>query len=140
MVPRSSYGENAVHSECGLGSTFLGGGLSGFLVWTPLLSRAEVHILSAEERIVPLEEVSQGYHYGVMPGVKLEPRYFYLLDGNTERPDPASKFHPEGVHWSSQIINPHFVWEELHRSGIYPPPRHRPKVNLSVLVKEALCL
>ncbi len=104
--------------KCGLGATYLGGGLGGFLVWAPLINQVEVHILSPEERIVPLEKVSRGYHYGVVQGVKPGTRYFYRLDGNTERPDPASKFQPEGVHGPSQVIDPHFVWEELHWSGI----------------------
>jgi len=107
-----------VNFKCGLGATYLGGGQSGFLVWAPLINRVEVHILSPEERIVPLEKVSRGYHYGVVPGVKPGARYFYRLDGNTERPDPASKFQPEGVHGPSQVTEPHFVWEELHWSGI----------------------
>jgi len=107
-----------VNSKCGLGATYLGGGLGGFLVWAPLINQVEVHILSPEERIVPLEKVSRGYHYGVVRGVKPGTRYFYRLDGNTERPDPASKFQPEGVHGPSQVIDPHFVWEELHWSGI----------------------
>ena len=110
--------EIAVNFKCGLGATYLGGNLSRFLVWAPLISRVEVHILSPEERIVPLEKVSQGYHYGVVQGVKPGTRYFYRLDGNTERPDPASRFQPEGVHGPSQVIDPHFVWEELHWSGI----------------------
>ena len=104
--------------KCGLGATYLEGGQCGFLVWAPLINRVEVHILSPEERIVPLKKVSRGYHYGVVPGVKPGTRYFYRLDGNTERPDPASRFQPEGVHGPSQVIDPHFVWEELHWSGI----------------------
>jgi maltooligosyltrehalose trehalohydrolase len=101
-----------------LGATYLGGGLGEFLVWAPLINQVEVHILSPEERMVPLEKVSRGYHYGVVQGVKPGTRYFYRLDGNNERPDPASKFQPEGVHGPSQVIDPHFVWEELHWSGI----------------------
>jgi len=107
-----------VNIKCGLGATYLGGGLSGFLVWAPLINQVEVHILSPEERIVSLEKVSRGYHYGVVHGVKPGTRYFYRLDGNIERPDPASKFQPEGVHGPSQVIDPHFVWEELHWCGI----------------------
>jgi len=83
-----------------------------------LINQVEVHILSPEERMVPLAKVSRGYHYGVVQGVKPGTRYFYRLDGNNERPDPASKFQPEGVHGPSQVIDPHFVWEELHWSGI----------------------
>jgi len=107
-----------VNPKCGLGATYLGGGLGEFLVWAPLINQVEVHILSPEERMVPLAKVSRGYHYGVVQGVKPGTRYFYRLDGNNERPDPASKFQPEGVHGPSQVIDPHFVWEELHWSGI----------------------
>ncbi len=108
----------AVNSECGLGATYLGEDQCGFLVWAPLIDLVEVRILSPEERMVPLEKVSRGYHYGVVPGVKPGTRYSYRLDGNTERPDPASKFQPEGVHGPSQVIDPQFAWEALHWSGI----------------------
>jgi maltooligosyltrehalose trehalohydrolase len=107
-----------VDFKCGLGATYLGGGLGAFLVWAPLVKRVEVHILSPEESITPLNKVARGYHYGVVQGVKPEPRYFYRLDGTLERPDPASKFQPEGVHGPSQVVEPNFVWEELHWSGI----------------------
>ena len=33
-------------------------------------------------------------------------RYQYLLDGSMPRPDPASRFQPEGVHGPSEIIDP----------------------------------
>lgn len=108
----------AVNSECGLGATPLGDDRYGFLVWAPLINQMEVHILSPEERIVPLEKVSRGYHYGVAQRVKPGTRYFYRLDGKTERPDPASRFQPEGVHGPSQVIDPRFVWEDLHWPGI----------------------
>jgi hypothetical protein len=52
-------------------------------------------------------------------------------------PTPSSSL--KAAHEPSQVID-QVVWEKLHWSGIYPPPRHRPKVNLSVLVKEAICL
>ncbi|MGA2936537.1 MAG: malto-oligosyltrehalose trehalohydrolase [Syntrophobacteraceae bacterium] len=107
-----------MNSECGLGATPLGDDTCGFLVWAPAIDQVEVHILSPEQRIAPLEKVSRGYHYGVAQGVKPGTRYFYRLDGNKERPDPASKFQPEGVHGPSQVIDLHFAWEELHWSGI----------------------
>jgi maltooligosyltrehalose trehalohydrolase len=107
-----------VDFKCGLGATYLGGDLGGFLVWAPLVSRVEVHILAPEERLVPLKKVARGYHYGIVQGVKPGTRYLYRLDGDLERPDPASKFQPEGVHGPSQVIEPNFVWEGLHWSGI----------------------
>ena len=38
----------------------------------------------------------------VQPGT----RYFYVLDGERRRPDPASRAQPEGVHGPSQVIDP----------------------------------
>jgi len=107
-----------VHSECGLGATLLGGDTCGFLVWAPAINQVEVHILSPEERIVPLKKISRGYHYGGVRGVEPGARYFYRLDGSTERPDPASKFQPDGVHGPSQVIDPHFAWEEPSWPGM----------------------
>ncbi len=106
-----------MHSECGLGATYLGGDRCEFLVWAPAVSRVEVRILSPEERIVPLEKVSRGYHYGLVQGVAPGTRYFYRLEGNKERPDPASKFQPQGVQGPSQVFDPHFGWQE-HWPGI----------------------
>ena len=51
-------------------------------------------------------------------GLSREPDIFIVSMGTQERPDPASKFQPEGVHGPSQVIDPHFDWEEPHWSGI----------------------
>lgn len=107
-----------MNSECGLGATHLGGDTCEFLVWAPMINQIEVHIVSPEERIVPLEKASRGYHYGLVKGVETGTLYYYRLDGNSERPDPASKFQPEGVHGPSQVSDPYFPWEELRWSGI----------------------
>jgi maltooligosyltrehalose trehalohydrolase len=68
--------------------------------------------------MAPLRKVARGYHYGIVQGVKPGTRYLYRLDGNLERPDPASKFQPEGVHGPSQVIERNFVWEGVHWCGI----------------------
>ena len=38
--------------------------------------------------------------------------YVYRLDGQKERPDPASRFQPQGVHGPSQVVDPRFPWED----------------------------
>ncbi len=44
-------------------------------------------------------------------------RYSYLVDG-AERPDPASRFQPDGVHGPSQIIDPFaFTWSDAAWPG-----------------------
>jgi 1,4-alpha-glucan branching enzyme len=39
-------------------------------------------------------------------------RYFYRLDKGKERPDPASRFQPEGVHGPSAVTGESFAWTD----------------------------
>ncbi|MBP1726352.1 MAG: GlgB, partial [Deltaproteobacteria bacterium] len=45
-------------------------------------------------------------------------RYFYRLDGESERPDPASRFQPEGVHGPSQVVDSRFSWGDAGWFGL----------------------
>ena len=97
--------------QVSLGATYLGEGGCQFRVWAPLHQRVEVHIVSPPERIISLEE-EFGYHIGIAEGITPGARYLYRLNGQEERPDPASRFQPEGVHGPSEIVNPQFPWED----------------------------
>jgi maltooligosyltrehalose trehalohydrolase len=45
-------------------------------------------------------------------------RYQYRLDGERYRPDPASRFQPEGVHGPSRVVNPaSFPWTDQAFTG-----------------------
>jgi maltooligosyltrehalose trehalohydrolase len=95
-----------------LGAHYDGDGQSSFLVWAPKCRRVEVRVLSPREQVFPLQPQPLGYHSasaeGLMPGA----RYFLRLDEKVERPDPASRFQPEGVHGPSEIIDPAFQWHD----------------------------
>jgi maltooligosyltrehalose trehalohydrolase len=46
-------------------------------------------------------------------------RYWLVLDGSKQRPDPCSRLQPEGVHGPSEIVDPDsFVWTDRKWSGI----------------------
>ena len=98
--------------EPGLGATCLGEGRCRFCVWAPLAERVEVRVISSKERKVPLKSVGRGYHQGIVEGVPPNCLYKYLLDGQKERPDPASRFQPQGVHGPSQVVDPFFPWDD----------------------------
>ncbi len=62
-------------------------------------------------------------HDGVFAGrvrdVRAGMRYWFLLDGTTRRPDPASRFQPEGPHGPSAIVDPHaFKWTDDGWDGV----------------------
>lgn len=68
---------------------------------------------------VPLEPRTLGYFEGVVPAVGPGPRYTYVLDGTKERPDPASRFQPEGVHGPSAVVDPEaFEWTDRDWTGV----------------------
>ena len=48
--------------------------------------------------------------------------YTYALDGGDQRPDPASRFQPDGVHGPSQIVDPD-AYRWVHTPWRGPAPR-----------------
>jgi maltooligosyltrehalose trehalohydrolase len=102
-----------------LGASFLGNGRCRFLVYAPLADRVEVRILSPRAQARSLSRDERGYHQGVLEDVAPGDLYVYRLDGKKERPDPASRFQPMGVHGPSQVVDPGaFRWEIPDWSGL----------------------
>ncbi|MFC1937816.1 malto-oligosyltrehalose trehalohydrolase, partial [Chloroflexota bacterium] len=107
-----------MNTQGNLGAAYLGDDQCQFIVWAPLAQRIEVHIVSPEELIIPLQRDSQGYHRVVTGGVKPGSLYFYRLDGEKEHPDPASRFQPQGVHGPSQVLAATFPWQDQNWPGL----------------------
>ncbi len=102
-----------------LGANYLGNGQTAFLVWAPAAKQVEVCLLgSPTSRIVPLKPHERGYFYALLADVAPGSRYLYRLDGQKERPDPASRFQPDGVHQASQVIDPQFAWNDAFWAGL----------------------
>jgi maltooligosyltrehalose trehalohydrolase len=101
-----------------LGATPLGENNCRFCVWAPQAESVEVHLLAPQERMEPLERDAQGYHCGVLEDVTPGALYLFRLGSSLERPDPASRFQPNGVHGPSQIVDPAFHWTDTEWRGI----------------------
>ena len=79
-----------------------------FRVWAPAAERVEL-VLFAGGRpgaAHPLERQADGYHTAHIPGLSAGAQYMYRVDGGEPRPDPASRFQPEGVHGPSELVDP----------------------------------
>ncbi|MBK5276703.1 MAG: malto-oligosyltrehalose trehalohydrolase [Desulfuromonadales bacterium] len=87
-----------------LGATLLQDGTVRFRVWAPLVRELSVVLPHREGNPVSLAAEGNGYFSGVVAGISEGEHYLYLLDGETARPDPASRFQPEGVHGPSQVV------------------------------------
>ncbi|MDI6906713.1 MAG: malto-oligosyltrehalose trehalohydrolase [Thermoanaerobacterales bacterium] len=99
-----------------LGAVYLGDGCCRFCVWAPRAAFVAVSVVAPRKFQVPLARGDRGYHYGTVDGVEPGSLYFYLLegqDGPKERPDPASRYQPRGVHGPSQVVDPRgFAWSD----------------------------
>ncbi|MDR0307257.1 MAG: malto-oligosyltrehalose trehalohydrolase [Chitinispirillales bacterium] len=101
-----------------IGSFYEGNGFSSFTVWAPLRSEVELLIVDPLIRDIKMERDEMGYwharHVQAGPGSL----YMYKLDGGIERPDPASRFQPKGVHGPSCVVDQgEFIWNDSHWKG-----------------------
>jgi maltooligosyltrehalose trehalohydrolase len=92
-------------------------------VWAPACRSVDVVLVSRSgdprQRVVPLDRDSDGYFAGALEGVQSGDRYWFRLNGERLRPDPASRFQPEGPHGPSMIVDPStFAWSDARWPGV----------------------
>lgn len=81
-----------------------------FSVWAPFRNTMSVSVNNTRH---PMKKDAAGYWHAMVPGVTAGTRYTYILDDELERPDPASRYQPEGVHGPSEVIDTHdFHWTD----------------------------
>lgn len=100
-----------------LGAIYRGEEHCLFRVWAPVVKSLAVHQVAPTDRLLPLErqgEFFQGEFTGFPPGSL----YFYRLEGERDRPDPASCCQPQGVHGPSQVVDLTFPWTDQHWQGL----------------------
>lgn len=84
-----------------------------FTVWAPFAERVQVRFFDPSGRMAELSPLKQGYWRAELKDVPPGTRYRYCLDGDSEYPDPASHFQPDGVHGPAQVVNHDgFVWND----------------------------
>ncbi len=72
---------------------------------------------------IPMKSVAEscgdGYYEAQLKKCQNGLRYAYLLDGRDQRPDPASRWQPDGVHLPSAVYFPEeFSWSDRGWSGL----------------------
>ena len=88
-------------------------------MWAPQARSVEVWVIERDRAPVTMHADGQGYHEVVLVEVNPGARYRYVLDGSKERPDPASRFQPDGVHGPSMVVDPtSFAWTDASWEGL----------------------
>lgn len=103
-----------------LGATPLSTGECKFLVWAPHADSVKLRILSPVSRSISMKRLPRGY-FELVIEVEAPCQYLYDLGGNGTkmRPDPASRFQPEGVHGPSELRpKDGFSWTDAGWRGL----------------------
>ncbi len=101
------------------GALYEGNGICTFGVWAPHVQQMTLRVTAPHTYDLPMVRDEQGHWrvraHDVVPGC----RYMYALDGDRERPDPASQFQPAGVHGPSAVIDHEaFRWTDAGWEGV----------------------
>src|SRR5262245_21884323 len=96
------------------GALALADGAMSWQVWAPRAERVELVLMAGDERSThTMARAARGYFSHTAGSIADGQRYAYRLDGGPERPDPASRWQPDGVHRASAVLRPaHFVWSD----------------------------
>jgi maltooligosyltrehalose trehalohydrolase len=105
-------------SIAGFGAIPVAGGVR-FRVWAPPAGSLTLTIhdgKAAGDYQLPRDH--EGVFDIIVDGVKAGARYAFRINEGELRPDPASRFQPEGVHGPSEVIDPtSFAWTDARWAG-----------------------
>ena len=90
-------------------------------VWAPQCRTVEIVVVrpDAAESVLPLTSDADGFFGARIPHLAAGDRYWYQLDGHHRRPDPVSRYQPDGPHGPSAIVDPAaFAWTDADWTGI----------------------
>lgn len=109
-----------------------------FRVWAPSVSH--IALLLHDGRAAgdhPMTPDTEGVFETIVDDAGAGDRYSYRINHREVRPDPASRFQPEGVHGPSQIIDPFaFRWTDEHWRGRPPADRILYELHIGTFTPE----
>jgi maltooligosyltrehalose trehalohydrolase len=98
------------------GPIFNRDGTITFRVWAPACNTLSIAIADSGTRL-PMMRDANGM-FTVNAKVGADTKYWVELANGERRPDPASRFQPEGVHGPSQLVDTNqFKWEQTDWRG-----------------------
>ncbi|HET8563354.1 MAG TPA: malto-oligosyltrehalose trehalohydrolase [Candidatus Binatia bacterium] len=102
------------------GAIGLADGAVCWRVWAPLAKQVDLVLIHPERRhALAMTAEGRGYFSHTEADIAEGQRYAYRLDGGPERPDPASRWQPDGVHHSSAVLKTeNFVWSDNSWVGV----------------------
>ncbi|MEA2274696.1 MAG: maltooligosyltrehalose trehalohydrolase [Solirubrobacteraceae bacterium] len=100
-----------------LGATVIAFDRTEFRVWAPDRQRVDLHLFAPHDERIAMTKSDDGYFEAVVSCGE-GARYKFVLDEAEERPDPASRLQPLGVHDLSEVVGTDFDWTDDGWTGI----------------------
>jgi maltooligosyltrehalose trehalohydrolase len=111
--------EREVAWEMRFGARLLEGDRTEFRLWAPRLRSAGLKICAREPFAIPMKRTPDDEFEAIVPNLASGTDYLFVLDGARERPDPVSRWQPQGVHGPSRVVDPSaFQWSDGGWKGI----------------------
>jgi maltooligosyltrehalose trehalohydrolase len=88
-----------------------------FQIWAPEARRVDVRLVDSG-RLEPMHPEGEGYFAVTLDQVESGARYCFCLEGDRERPDPASRRQSDGVHGPSRVVDLAFDWQDHAWRGV----------------------
>ena len=112
--------DTSVQRRCSVGVELQARDGAHARVWAPRRSSIDVR-LEGSSRRWRLEREADGHFSGSLDGIRAGDRYWFELDGELRRPDPASRSQPDGPHGPSAVVDPSaFAWTDRGWTGPGP--------------------
>lgn len=92
-------------------------GDTDFTVWAPAAKSIGLKLVDDSRPLIAMQPGGDGYYHARVANLAAGGRYFYRLNDAVDRPDPASRFQPEGVHGPSAVSDSQFAWTDQHWRG-----------------------
>jgi maltooligosyltrehalose trehalohydrolase len=88
-------------------------------VWAPACGRVDLLIPGPRDRVIEMTRQDGGYFHAFDPDARHGGRYWFRLEGERLRPDPASRWQPDGPHEASAYVDPNaYAWNDAAWSGL----------------------
>jgi len=101
-----------------VGAELLPDGGADVRVWAPACQRLDL-VRADTNAILAMEREPDGHFHVVDPDARGGGRYWFRLDDGRLRPDPASRYQPEGPHKASAYVDPRaFRWTDADWPGV----------------------
>ena len=124
-----------------VGAELQPGGGAHVRVWAPACTAVDLAIPPAASEgtpdLLPMEREADG-HFNVFDETAVAGgRYWFRLDGERLRPDPVSRYQPDGPHAPSAYVDPHaFHWTDGTRKGVQPIGQVVYEMHVGTFTKE----